>query len=151
MENQPRGVIRNRGRSRQINDFRNLRYKNITPTDIDGFIELENRAYVYFEVKHRNAKSPYGQKLAFERVAVDHGKAGKPCLIMLLEHDVDDVEKDVDVAACLVRKVFVNTDPNPKWRNTVNNMTALELFNFFIEFSKDASPQCGNIERGLLR
>jgi len=34
-----RGTIQNRERARQIIDFHGLRIRNITPTDIDGFIK----------------------------------------------------------------------------------------------------------------
>jgi len=40
-----RGKIEHRDRARQIRDFSNLRYGNITPTDIDGLIEYQNKCF----------------------------------------------------------------------------------------------------------
>ena len=63
-----RGVINHRERARQINDFRNLLYGSITPTDIDGCIEYQNKAYILIEIKYNDALMSRGQELAFTRM-----------------------------------------------------------------------------------
>jgi len=49
-----RGVIKYRGRARQIIDFRGLTYGNITPTDIDGLIEYKDKCILLIEIKHQS-------------------------------------------------------------------------------------------------
>ena len=45
-----RGVIHNRERGAQIRDYSGLRFGNITPTDIDGFMDFGGRVFVVFEL-----------------------------------------------------------------------------------------------------
>lgn len=93
-----RGKIIHRERASQLRDYRGLRFGNITPTDIDGFIEYHNKAYVLYELKLENAEVPYGQRLALERLTNDLEKVGKPTLCIIASHDVHDCSKDIDVA-----------------------------------------------------
>ena len=39
-------------------DFTGLRWGKITPTDIDGFVEIRDKAYVFIEVKYSNTFAP---------------------------------------------------------------------------------------------
>ena len=49
---------------------------------------------------------PYGQLLAFERKTNDIARGGKEAVFFVAEHYVDDVDKDVDAAACKVRSFY---------------------------------------------
>lgn len=94
-----RGIIQNRERARQINDFRNLRMKrNITPTDIDGYFEYDDKAFIFYELKHGEARPSHGQSLAFTRIVDAINETGKDAVLFLCSHDVDDPEQDVDAA-----------------------------------------------------
>jgi len=85
-----RGKIRNRKYSTQVNDFSKMRWKNITPTDIDGLIDFGNKLFVLFELKYDNHEVPYGQRLAIERI-VDNLK--KPAIGIIASHkDEGDVQ-----------------------------------------------------------
>ena len=57
-------LIRNRDYMRQIKDFSGLRFGKISPTDIDGFLDFGNSLFIFVEMKHGDARIPYGQKLA---------------------------------------------------------------------------------------
>lgn len=118
-----RGVINHRERARQINDFRNLLYGSITPTDIDGCIEYQNKAYILIEIKYNDAQMPRGQELAFTRMCDDFTRAGKMAILILAEHYVDDWEKDVDVAMCIVRKYYFKFKWYDNFNGTVKNLT----------------------------
>jgi hypothetical protein len=63
-----RGIIRNKQYATQIRDFSGLKFGNITPTDVDAFIDFHNRLFVFIEGKHGDAKPPFGQRLALERL-----------------------------------------------------------------------------------
>lgn len=108
-----RGVYVWKDRGCQALRFDGMLYKNITPTDIDGLMELRNKAWIVFEAKHRDAKSKYGQKLALERFCECVTKAGKHCLVMIVEHNVDKVTDDVFLNPLQVREVI--TSENMKW------------------------------------
>lgn len=63
-----RGVIRNRLFKQQIVDFGGLRFGTITPTDLDAFMDFNNKLFVFVEAKYAGAPVPYGQRLAIERL-----------------------------------------------------------------------------------
>lgn len=96
--------IEHRERARQIVDFKGIRFgEKEMPTDCDGLIEWHNKAYVFFELKGRGKKIPYGQKLAFERMCDDFSRIKKPEVFIVAEHDVENPEVDIDAAKASVR------------------------------------------------
>lgn len=97
-----RGVIQNRERKRQIVDFHSLLWDKITPTDIDGVIDFQNKLYIYFELKYGDANMPYGQRLAIERIIDSHENGGTPACGIVAQHDVGNPEDDIDAALCIV-------------------------------------------------
>ena len=102
-----RGEIINIERARQINNFKNMRYGKITPTDMDGLIEYHNKAYVFIEVKYGDKDLPFGQRLALERLVKDTSSKDKQSIAIVCEHQVDNTENQIDVADCkLVDKKF---------------------------------------------
>ena len=104
--NDNRGVIQNRERSRQIIDFRDLRYGNITPTDIDGFIEYKGLAFVFLEYKYGDAEMPYGQALAFTRACDAFEQAGKHAAILECHHTISDCTKDIPAADIPTKRIY---------------------------------------------
>jgi len=96
-EDTKRGVIQNRSRATQINNFKNLRYGNITPTDIDGFIDFGNRYFIYIEVKLLGNDLPYGQRLALERLCDATQRGGVSSITYVVKHNVQNFNDDVDV------------------------------------------------------
>ena len=46
-----RGKIRNRDQAQQIRDFSGMCFRGtITPTDIDGYFEINNELFVFMEI-----------------------------------------------------------------------------------------------------
>jgi hypothetical protein len=101
-----RGVIQNRERAKQIIDFSGLKFGKITPTDIDGLIEYQDKAIIFMEYKYSNALMPYGQKLALERLADNSQKAGKQSVVLVCEHDVSDCDSDIIEDKAVVREFY---------------------------------------------
>lgn len=124
-----RGKIKFVDRAQQINDFKGLKIGNITPTDIDGFIEYQDKANIFFEVKYRSKELPYGQQLALERLANDSIKSGKKSIVIVVQHDVEDTNLQVDVSTCYVREFFLYK----KWRPPKKQITLLDAIHKFIE------------------
>jgi len=120
-----RGVIQDTKRAQQINNFHNLRFGNITPTDIDGLIEYHDKAWIVFEIKYKGAQLPFGQKLAIERMINAFTAAGKKAMALVVEHNVDDTNNSVDCAECFVREVYHSDNPTwqpPKWKIKLGKM-----------------------------
>ena len=99
-----RGVFRNESKGRQLLKFQGIRLENITPSDIDGAIELRQTAWVFYEAKTRKAECEYGQKRMLYELTKDTGKAGKHTLSMIVEHDVEESERNVYLCTAPVRE-----------------------------------------------
>jgi beta-xylosidase len=125
-----RGEIIHTKRAQQINDFSGLLYGKITPTDIDGVIEYKDKAYVLLEVKYGSKDLPYGQRLALQRIVDDAGKAGKIALALVVNHDVEDTDKSVNVAQCDVREIYYSGEK--EWRPPNAHLTVREITDKFL-------------------
>lgn len=123
-----RGEIRSIEQAKILIDFKNVRYKNITPTDIDSFIEYEDRAYVLGEVKFKDAAIPFGQELAFVRATDDLQKI-KPTLLIHCNYQSLNDNGQIDLATCnVVRYRF-----NGKWKTSSQNITYKQLVDRFLK------------------
>ena len=63
-----RGRLRNPNLALVERDFAGIRIGACTMTDIDGFMELGGRMFIFVESKFGGAPLPFGQKLALERL-----------------------------------------------------------------------------------
>ena len=124
-----RGTIQNRERARQIINFHGLRIRNITPTDIDGFIEYQDKAMIFLEFKYLDADLPYGQRIALERLVNNIDKSGKEAVLFVCEHNVQDCTKDVVAEKAIVRKFYYKK----RWYNGLGK-TVKEKINSFLNF-----------------
>lgn len=131
--NENRGSIQYRARRQQLIDFSGLRFGNITPTDCDGLIEYHNKAFIFFEIKYRDAKVPEGQQKAFMRNVDALRLAGKAALFIIAEHEVDDSSADINAVNCKVREFYDGT-----WKNTKE--TLKEVIERFIQFVVGRQP-----------
>lgn len=125
-----RGVIQNRERARQIIDFSGIRYGNITPTDIDGFFERANEAFVFYEMKYGAAEMPTGQKVALERLVDTLGTANKKAVLFLCRHDVENANTDVNAGKTIVDRVYFNGE----W-HSVKGKTLKECSDSFMKWA----------------
>lgn len=130
--NDGRGKIKHIERAQQINNFEQLRYGNITPTDIDGLIEYKNKAYVIFEIKYQEARAPYGQKLAMERFVDDVTSNRKQAVAFICEHQVHNTNNSVNAAECMVRELYMK--PYGCWKPMKKPMNLKEAIDIFILF-----------------
>lgn len=123
-----RGAIQYPKRARQIIDFSGLRYGNITPTDIDGFFEVHNNIYFYYEFKYKNANMSIGQYAALLRQVDTDRAAGKEAVLIYCKHNIKDTSKAVDAASTPVVKYYYNG----KWWSG-KGRTAKEITDKFYE------------------
>lgn len=118
-----RGVIKNENFAKVINDFSGLqRHRNITPTDIDGFIDYNGNAAILLEGKFSNCEMSLGQQICFQNIANNYLK---PLLVIIYDNLYISEDK-IDVKNSIVFKVYYNE--SKKWDNIINkNYTVLEL------------------------
>ena len=126
MSNYERGKIRNRRYAQQIRDFSGLRFGTITPTDIDAFIDFQDKTFVYIEIKHGTAPLPQGQRLALERLCDSSQKAGKHSLVIIATHDT---EHDIDVGGSYVTEYRYKG----QWVHYFKKITVREAIDKFIK------------------
>ena len=86
--NENRGEIQKPEYAKQTVLFTGMRYLgdgnelNVTPTDIDGYIELNrNNSLIFFELKYRG-DLPYGQRVALQRLVDACQKEGNSVLFV---------------------------------------------------------------------
>jgi hypothetical protein len=125
-----RGQIVDRDAASQIRDYSGLRWGNGTPTDIDGFMEFKDKAYVVFDLKYKDAKMPYGQQLALERLCKDLKQSGKHVLGCIVSHS-DIPPFDIIADKGIVTEVWdMNTK---KFRAATREVTLYEAIDTFLK------------------
>lgn len=122
-EDNNRGKIQYRARKRQLIDFSGVRYGNVTPTDIDGFFELHDNLFVFYEYKYGNVDIPYGQKIAIQRLVKAIAESGREAIAMICRHNVENTDEDIDGANTMVDSYCYNGDWFYNTNRTVKELT----------------------------
>lgn len=129
---EPKSLIKNELRSKQINDFKKLiRHRGITPTDIDGLIDYRGNAFLFFEGKYGDFDLPKGQRNALENISRALSKNNTMNIVIVYNHYVDS-EDSVDVGIQTVSKFFYNK----KWHEPKKKLTVLDAVILFENFCK---------------
>ena len=126
-----RGKIQYHKRAKQILDYSNLKYRNITPSDIDGFFEYANKTFVFYEYKLNDAPIAKGQELAFTRVVDGLTDGGRNAIFFVCRHNEINPEKDINAANAIVDKFYWNN----KWYNG-NGDTVKKFTDRFMKWSE---------------
>ena len=125
------GEVRNSKNFLEVTDhgFENLRYGKITPTDIDGFLEYKNKAFIFFEFKYNYSEMPFGQRLALERLTDALSKT-KPSVLFVTSWDDSflDSENKINCAETIVYKIRHDN----KWITPEGNPTLKDCIDWFI-------------------
>lgn len=100
-------IIRSHRLIRSFNDLTGLRFGNIYPTDIDGFLEIRNKLFIFIETKFGDAPIPAGQETALVNLAdaIHNPDKNKFAYVLLVSHDCLDT---IDVANGWVTKYRAN-------------------------------------------
>lgn len=120
-------TIRNRVHMGQLKDYKGIEYCNCRPTDIDAFIDYKNVAHIFIELKHGKTPLPYGQRLAYERLADAVGKAGISSLVIVAHHNVP-YDKDIVVAD----QIVTTYRSNRIWHAVIEPKTVKQVIDKFI-------------------
>ena len=118
-----RGEYRFPEKDRRLILFKGLAWeRQITPTDIDFFVEFSNRCYVLGEFKEHGVDMPNGQQLALERLCQRVGHCG---LLFIAEHQAS--ANDIVAADCRVRSTYRYRDGTWFWVEPNPEMNVREL------------------------
>lgn len=140
-----RGAIENRARAAQIRDYSGLRWGKITPTDIDGFTDFQDRAYVFIELKCGDADLPHGQRLALERLCHCCQVAGKFAVVFVARHN-EPPEEDIYAASAMVEEIWWNR--RLSWKPPQTDITLKEAIDKFLTWA-DAEQSARKLEEDL--
>lgn len=111
--------------------------RKMFPSDIDAIIEFKDKCYILYEVKYNGKDMSLGQKIMLERITGDLGRF-KPCLTLLVGHNVQDAKTPVNLANTTVRAIYASSER--KWRKTrPENRNTKEITMEFLDW----------IERGV--
>lgn len=123
-----RGKINHKSRSKQVKDYSGLRFGNITPMDIDGFVDFGNIAFTVLEFKHETAPPlSYGQELAIIRLVDNLGRV-KPTIGIIAKHNTPS-EQEIDCANAIVEKYR----SSGKWMTPDKEICVKELVTKFLK------------------
>lgn len=136
LKNSVRGKIVKPECKRQLMDFSDLKVNgNITPTDIDGYIELKNTLFMFYEYKYKNPTLEGGQKLAYKNlVDIINTVDGKHAVLFLCTHNVHNPETVVMGGSCIVDRFWYKH----QWYKG-HNLTAKQWTDKFIEMAFPAA------------
>lgn len=101
-------AIKHPDRAKQVIDYGGMRCGKIMPTDLDGIIEYNDKAYILIEMKHRNASVPRGQRVALERMVNDFTSIGKRACLLLCSHCVDNCNDTIRAENTIVVGIYYN-------------------------------------------
>lgn len=119
-----RGDVRSRALATKARDYRGIRYGNITPTDIDGLLEYQNKGFVLIETKYGDSELPMGQRLALERLC---DSLQKKSLLIISSHQTPE-NQPIDMAAAMVTEYRYQK----QWRTPKENINTKTLIDRFI-------------------
>lgn len=100
---QQRGIIQNRARKQQIADMSGLRFHKITPTDLDGFLDFDNRLFVFIEGKFIATPVLLGQQIAIDRLCDACNNPPNRFAIAIIADHSHPSDEDIDFAHMTVR------------------------------------------------
>ena len=103
MKDSERGTIRHREFAQQLRDFSGLVFGQLSPTDIDCFLDFGSRVFIFVEGKHGETPLRRGQELAYEHLADACQKAGVDTIVLVGTHQGTG---DVDCAVMPVRNFY---------------------------------------------
>ena len=118
-----RGIIRDPEKYLRIKDMSGLRWGDITPGDLDCFVEFGGTLFVFMEIKYGHSNMKTGQRLGYERLCDALESAGRTSAVLVA---VDRLGIDpIDVASLPVERYRFHKE----WKEPQEQMTVLEVIN----------------------
>ena len=109
-----RGTIQYRDRAKQLCDASGFAFGNITPTDIDNYIDYHGKCFIFIEIKYKDKEVPRGQDFAYKNLI--NSIKDKPAVYVVASHDAADTSKDYVLSSCVVRSVYFRGKSYPNYK-----------------------------------
>jgi hypothetical protein len=107
-------------------------HRNITPTDIDLFLDFGGKLFIYGEAKKAPAKLTTGQSKALIHLVNSHVLAGNIAVALFFQHDIP-APKPIYAKDQFVVAYYWNNE----WRNPKNEITVHEFIKKMIDIFKN--------------
>lgn len=95
-------IIRHRKTASTLNNFANLQYGNVYPTDIDAFMEFGGKVFILIEGKQEGVECKGGQRYALERLCDKCDDGVSKSLLIVCENRY--ANNEVDLGQSIVRE-----------------------------------------------
>ena len=115
--------IRDAEKMKQGVSFDGFQWGKIYPTDCDMYLELEDKLFVFGELKYCGVDIPTGQRIALQNaVNAINANEGKRAYLLKIDWTEDNLTADdmVDLATCKISRVF-----HGRWRTPPMPLTSL--------------------------
>lgn len=123
-----RGKIKYPERYKQLISYEGMkRMRNITPTDIDGFIDYNGISFVYVEGKLEGKDVDYGQRKALENAVNSHTSAGHPSCAIIFRHN-EAPENIIMAKDKTVSEIYYEKQWKPPKKNGITVLAFIELW-----------------------
>lgn len=130
-------MIEHKERFSQFIDYASIVYGSARPSDIDGMMEINGKAFILYEAKYKTKWMPKAQGIAYRRIADAIANSGKEAIVIVGWHDVEDAEADVDFGNCLVREFYYNG----RWQQPKAEIKVKEMTRQFLDYVLGAKPR----------
>lgn len=124
--------------AKQLISFEGLKFRgrsglnNVTPTDIDGLVQLDNEnCFIFFELKH-SGNVPCGQSDALTKLCDAVHAGGVHCAVIIAEHNTP-YPQTIIAKDAIVKRLYMNG----KWYVNNRNRTLMEIALGFIRYIKE--------------
>lgn len=140
-KDETRGLYQREECAKQLISFEGLVFRgrngknNVTPTDIDGCVQLDaENCFIFFELKHSGGM-PTGQKDALAKLCDAVAAGGKNAVVIMAIHNVPVPEKILAKNA-IVDEVYWNS----KWHSIRHKQEKLgDVAKNYIDYIKSRS------------
>lgn len=136
--NRPRGTIQCKEYAEQLRSYEGMRFRGregyltVTPTDIDGLVQLDNEnCFLVYELKH-HGDVPQGQKRCLQALADRIQEGGSDCIVFVAEHNTRYPETIIAKDAIVTQTYW-----RGKWYGQRKRRTLYELSNSYVQYLKD--------------
>ena len=138
--NDNRGIIQHAEQAKQIVRFTDLRFKDITPTDIDCSVEVKNTGYIICEFKYGSSRVPHGQYLCLKRMCDDFEAANKISILLICEHQAEEGE-DILAKDTIVREMYYQHKIYPQYAGmTLKEVWEKVISKIYKEWKDEITP-----------
>lgn len=133
-----RGTPQEPNHIKQVVSFEGLKFTgasglmNATPTDIDGYLQLDSiNAFIFFELKYKGGM-PNGQKRAYEKLVDAINDGGGTAILILAVHGQD--RGVINARNAIVTRIYSRYDGvNTKWYTPKSKQPLSKYLKRFIE------------------